>query len=443
MISFKRIAFLLRHPPVVLAMGFLVLIIGGAILLKLPGFTTKPLGFLQAMFMTTSSVTVTGLAVADLSDFTLYGQLVMLFLMETGGLGFMTFTVLAIMALQRRIGMHGQLIVSQAMGGVKLSEINEIAKKIIFLALIVQSIGWFLLCVLWAGDFGWKESAYSAFFYTISAFNNAGFALTGDNLMVYSHQTTVLFIFTLLIMIGGLGFFVVTDFAKKPLGQELSVNTKVIIIATLGLNLIAATIFWLLEHKNLHTIGTMPLSEQVMNSWFAAVTPRTAGFNTIPTDQYTDASTFLTLVLMFIGAGSFSTGGGIKLGTMVVLLLTTWSFIQQRDSVTVMRRKIAEKQVKKAIAVVIVTALMIALSIFILLAIEAHHEFIDVLFEVVSAISTVGLSRGITSVLTPMGEVVIMFMMFAGRVGPLTIGYLIALPKTTKIEYPEARIDVG
>lgn len=358
----------------------------------------------------------------------------------------MTFTVLALMVLQRRLGMSGQLIASQAMGGVKLSEINEMTKKIILMTVIVQSVCWFCLTALWWEDMGAKSAMYHAFFYTVSAYNNAGFALTGEGLMPYAHQPAVILTICALIMIGGMGFFIIADIVRLPFDKEkqpLRINTRIILSVTLSITAISAVIFWLLEHKNVHTLGLMPLGDQIVNAIFSAVTPRTAGFNTVPIEQYSDAGTFLMLVLMFIGASSFSTGGGIKVGTMIVLILTTWAYMRQRDSVTVMQRRIPDRIVRKSISVVIATTIMILVSIFVLLAIEEHHDFIDVLFEVVSAISTVGLSRGITGSLTPTGEAVLMFMMFAGRVGPLTVGYLIATPKTTKIQYPETTIDVG
>lgn len=434
---------LFRHPPLILICGFLVLIIGGACILKIPGFMLAHYSWLKVFFTTTSAVTVTGLAVIDTSQFTIAGQIVLMVLMECGGLGFMTFAVLAMMTLQRRMGMGGQILASQAMGGIKISEVTEAAKGIIKLAAIVQITGFVLLTAVWMPSVGFGTAAYRGLFYTISAFNNAGFALSGESLTPYQHQPLVLIIISLLIIVGGLGFIVVADFVKKPIARELKVNTKLILSITLGLNLAGFIIIWYLERRNANTFALMPLYDQAANAWFTAVTTRTAGFNSIDFADLTDASTFLTLILMFIGGGSFSTAGGIKIGTLVVLLLTTHAFMRQRDTVTILHRQVPDRLVRKSIAVTVITAVMIILSIFVLLAIEQHHEFLDVLFEVVSAMSTVGLSRGITGSLTSTGEAVLMFIMFAGRVGPLTVTYLLALPKTTKIQYPETIIDVG
>lgn len=191
---------LMKHPPLVLVGGFLVLIVLGALVLKLPGFTKVHFSLLKLLFTTTSAVTVTGLAVIDTAQFTIAGQCVLMVLMEAGGLGFMTFAVLALMTLQRRLGIGGQLVAAQAMGGVKLSEINEATSAIFKLALTVQSTGFVLLTAIWIPSLGFERAAYQGLFYTISAFNNAGFALTGDSLMLYQHQPLVLLVISALII---------------------------------------------------------------------------------------------------------------------------------------------------------------------------------------------------------------------------------------------------
>lgn len=432
-----------RHPPLILAFGFLMLIVLGTVLLKLPGFTYVPISWRESAFMATSAVTVTGLAVVELSYFTTAGQLTLATLIEAGGLGFMSFAVLGAMALQRRFGMTGQLVAKEAFGGIKLSEINQMTRSVLGMALVAQSIGWALLTFVWTDDYGFSSAAYRALFYTISAFNNAGFAFTGENLIPYVHDTAVILIISLLLIVGGLGFFVIKDILETRRFSGLSVNTKMILIATLCVNLCAFMILWLLERHNPMTLGHLPLTEQLSNAWLQAVTPRTAGFNSVPTEELTDASTMLTMLLMQIGGGSYSTAGGLKIGTIVVLMLATITYLRQRDSVTLMRRTIPERQVKRAMAMLCITMVLIFTGIFVLSMIEKHHNFVDVLFEVVSALSTVGLSRGMTNSLTPLGEAVLMFMMFAGRIGPLSIAYIIALPKATNVKYPETQIHVG
>lgn len=427
-----------------LAVGFLILIAIGTLLLKLPiAHHSQQISWLKSAFTATSAVTVTGLSVVSTTDFTYFGQVVIALLIQAGGLGFMTFAVLAFISLQGRLGLSNQLIAQQALGQTSLNRVTDTAKAVVMFSLFFEFIGFVALTLTWQYDLGWSKAAYQGFFYTISAFNNAGFGLTSANLMPYVHSFWVNIIITSLIIIGGLGFLVLMDIKKNKRWSRFNVNTKLMLMATLFINLAAFILFWLLEAHNPLTIGSFTPAEQALAAWFAAITPRTAGFNTIAVEQLTDASTLLTLFLMFIGGGSLSTASGLKLGTFVVLLLTTWSYLRQHPQVTAFSRTVPEKQVKKALALVSITVMLIFLSIFLLSIIEKHHDFVDVLFEVISALSTVGLSRGITTDLSSAGEFVLMFMMFVGRVGPLTLAYFIAVPKTRRVRYPETEVQVG
>ena len=434
---------ILLSPPFILAFGFFGLIIVGSILLMLPICHPTPISWLEAAFTATSAVTVTGLAVVDTASFTRLGQVVIATLIQLGGLGFMTFAVLAFFSLQRRLNMTSQIIAREALAETNFGDIIGTAKSVVAIALSVEIVGMILLTLAFAPYMPWGDAVYHGFFYTISAFNNAGFALSSDSLTPYVGNQQINLIITALIIIGGIGFLVIKDIIEHRNWQKISVNTKLVLSATVLLNLIAFVLFWLLERHNPETLGHLNLVDQITAAWFQAITPRTAGFNTIAIDQLTDASTVLTMFLMFIGGGSLSTASGIKLGTFAVLTLTTFSFLRQRDHVTVFERRIPERQVRKSLALVSITMMLIFLSVFILSVIEARHPLEDVLFEVVSALSTVGLSRGLTGNLSDAGEVIIMFMMFAGRVGPLTLAYLIAMPKSTKIRYPETNVLIG
>lgn len=430
-------------PPVILAVGFLLLIVLGACLLKLPISSHAPINWLQAAFTATSAVTVTGLGVVDTAQFTRFGQVIIAILIQLGGLGFMTFAVLAFFSLQRRLGVTSQLIAQEALGQTSFGNIIATAKAVVIIALAVELFGFIALSACFLPMMSWQEALYHGFFYTISAFNNAGFALSGDNLMPYVNHIGINLTITALIIVGGLGFLVIKDIIDKRHWQQLNVNTKLMLSATLTINLLAFAAFWLLESNNPNTLGVMSVGEQAVAAWFQAVTPRTAGFNTLDMSQLTDASTLLTIFLMFIGGGSLSTASGIKLGTFVVLVLTTWAFLRQHPQVTVFERAIPERHVRKSLALISITMMLIFLGIFILSIIESHHDLVDVLFEVVSALSTVGLSRGLTTQLSEAGQVVIMFMMFAGRVGPLTLAYFIAMPKSSRVRYPETSVLIG
>ncbi|WP_230657849.1 TrkH family potassium uptake protein [Psychrobacter sp. I-STPA10] len=434
---------ILLSPPFILAFGFLGLIIVGSILLMLPICNPTNISWLEAAFTATSAVTVTGLAVVDTASFTRLGQVVIAILIQLGGLGFMTFAVLAFFSLQRRLNMTSQIIAREALAETSFGDIISTAKSVIGIALSVEIVGMILLTLSFSPHMPWGEALYHGFFYTISAFNNAGFALSSDSLTPYVGNQQINLIITALIIIGGLGFLVIKDMLEHRSWHKISVNTKLVLSATVIINLIAFALFWLLERHNPATLGNLNLIDQATAAWFQAITPRTAGFNTIAIDQLTDASTLLTMFLMFVGGGSLSTASGIKLGTFAVLILTTFSFLRQRDHVTVFERSIPERQVRKSLALVSITLMLIFLSVFILSVIEARHPLEDVLFEVVSALSTVGLSRGLTGNLSDAGEAIIMFMMFAGRVGPLTLAYLIAMPKSTRIRYPETNVLIG
>ncbi|UJF24248.1 TrkH family potassium uptake protein [Suttonella sp. R2A3] len=435
--------FLFKHPPLILTVGFLLLIALGAVLLSLPFAAKEDIGATHALFTATSAVTVTGLAVVDTAQFTLFGQIVIMLLIQFGGLGFMTFAVLAMLSLQRQLSMAGQMAAQEAFGQVSLNKITSTAVSVVKIALFFEGLAFVVLSIYWGRELGWVQGMYQGLFYTISAFNNAGFALSADSLMPYVDSVVVNLTITTLIMVGGLGFLVLMDIRAQQRWQRFSVNTKVVLIATVVLNILAFVLLWVLEYDNANTLGGLSVGDQALAAWFQTITPRTAGFNTLNTAELTDGSTFLTIVLMFIGGGSLSTASGLKLGTFVVLLLTTRAYLRQQNQVTVFARSVPERQVKKALAMTIITGIMIMVSVFILLVIEERHSFLDVVFEVVSALSTVGLSRGLTSQLSSLGEWVLMAMMFAGRIGPLTLAYFIALPKKSRVQYAQTSIQVG
>ena len=431
-------------PPLVLAIGFIGLILVGAALLKTPWATTAPLSWMQSIFTATSAVTVTGLVVVDTgTHFTHFGQIVIALLIQAGGLGFMTFAVVAAMSLGARIGLGHQKVVQEAMNQTSLARVTHTARSVVLYSLVIEAVGWLLLWLVWLEPLGAGRAAYDAFFYTISAFNNAGFALAPDSLSDFVGHPAVNAIITALFIIGGIGFAILIDLRRNRRWSRLSPNTRLILIATLAINLVAFLLVWWLEADNPATLGALSLGDQIQAAWFQAVTPRTAGFNTLPVNELTDATTVLTLLLMYIGGGSMSTASGIKVGTFVVMILATYAFLRRRDEVTALHRTIESRQVMKALALSLISMMLIFLGIFVLIAIERNAEFLDIAFEVVSALSTVGLSRGLTGELSQAGEVVLIFLMYAGRLGPLTLAYFLATPKQKRVRYPRADIQVG
>ncbi len=438
----KRRAFK-ASPPVILSGGFACLILLGTLLLKIPGATEQPITWLESLFTATSAVTVTGLVVVDTgATYSVFGLTVLAVLIQAGGLGFMTFAVLAAMSLGGHVGLQHQLMAKEAMHQTSLANIGRTAKAVVSLALTVEAVAVVGLTLTWWGDKGFVDALSEAVFYAISAFNSAGFVLSPNGLVDYASSIPVNLTVSILFVIGGLGFSVITNIAEKRRWHDFSVYTRAILIATLIINVLSVAIIWLLEMNNPATFANLSIGDQAMAAWFQATTPRSAGFNTVDTGAMTEASAVFTLLLMLIGGGSMSTAGGIKLGTFIVLLVATYAFLRRREHVTLLNRTVPQEIVMKALAVTLVTLTLMFLGIFILMILNPL-PFIDITFEVLSASATVGLSRGITADVTAASQVVLVFLMFAGRVGPLTLAYFLATPRKRHIRFPETDIQVG
>ena len=430
-------------PPVILSTGFIFLILLGAILLKLPFAAHIPISWEQSLFTATSAVTVTGLVVVDTgSAFTAFGQGVIALLIQLGGLGLMTFAVVTLIALGNKVGFMQKTITQAAYNQTDTSSYVSNAKSVLLFSLLVESLGITILTLYWGQEMGWLKAFAHAVFYTISAFNNAGFALSPNSLMAYVADPVINLTITGLFIIGGLGFTVLMDLYKSKRWAKLCTYSKLMLISTVIINVIALLLIYAIEYDNPKTL--QPLSEvgKWLAAWFQAVTPRTAGFNTIAIEELKNASTALTMMLMFIGGGSLSTASGIKVVTFIVLILATYSYLRRDKGITVLRREIDKESVYKALALTIISAGVTWLAIFVLLLVE-DAPFIDIAFEAVSAIGTVGLSRGLTGSLSPIGEFIIMFLMFMGRIGPLTIAYFLASPRSKKLRYPSAQLSIG
>lgn len=430
-------------PPMIITLGFLVLIFIGTLLLMLPVSTTKPTGFITALFTATSAVTVTGLVVVDTgSHFTTFGQIVLAFLVQAGGLGFMTFAVVAASMLGAKIGIGQQRAAQEAFNQTSLANLTQIAKAVLVYALVIELIGFVLLLFLWKQYFPWDTALYRAFFYTIASFNNAGFALDSNSLVPYAGDVGINLVVSSLFMIGGIGFVVLIELRQKRIWSKFSVNTRLVLATSLILNIIAFLLIWLLESNNPATLGPMSVGDQALAAWFQAVTPRSGGFNTIAIEQMTTSSTLLIMFLMFIGGGSLSTASGIKVGTFAVLVLAVFAALRRQEEVVAFKRSIPLSQVIKAFSLIVVSTLLIFMGVF-LLGLTEKANFLDILFEVVSALGTTGLSRGLTGNLSDFGQVLIIIFMFIGRLGPLTLAYSFANPKRELIRYPDANLQIG
>lgn len=436
------------HPAYVLLFGFMGLILIGTGLLMLPFATADRhhLSFIDALFEATSAVCVTGLAVVDTgTTFTLFGQIVMLVLIQLGGWGFMASGTLMFIMLGKKIGLKQRLLIQESLNYFSLQGIIKLVLRIVLITLVVEAIGAIVLTIRWAQEISFGKALYYGIFHSISAFNNAGFSLEPNNLSKWVGDPTINIMITLLFMIGGIGFYVITDiFAKKNL-KKVSLHTKIVLLVTLLINVISTLVIFGLEYRNPATLGNLDLADKWWASYFQAVVTRTAGFNTIDISQLTDSSQAFMIGLMFIGAAPGSTGGGIKVTTFAILLFSLWAVLTNKEEINVFKRRIPQSLVLRSLSIAVSATIFIFIIFFLLTITERGADVMKIAFETVSAFGTVGLSAGFTGELSPIGRILITIMMLVGKVGPLTMAFALAIhPKDkTKIRYAEEKIMIG
>jgi trk system potassium uptake protein TrkH len=430
-------------PPLLIAGSFLFLIFMGTLCLKLPFATTTPISWTDALFVATSATTVTGLSVFDPgTTLTVFGEVVLMFLIQCGGIGLMTFAVAVLIVLGKRIGLQNRIYLQESFNQNSVGGIVKLVKLILTFVLTVQAVAVFIMTMHWLPKFGFPEALYLSVFHVISAFNNAGFALFPDNLIGFSGDPIVNIILSLLFILGGLGFTVVIDIYQKNSFSKWSLHTKMMIVGTIIINTVAALTFFLLEYGNPGSLGNMPLYEKIMTSYFQGVTPRTAGFNTVDFGKLEDPTILFTMLLMFIGAGSASTASGIKLTTFMVVIFATIAFLRQRGEPDVFGRSIRMDTVIRSLAITTISLLLVIAFIF-MLTVTEKIPFLPLAFEVVSAFGTVGLSMGITGQLSDLGEVLLCMVMFVGRIGSLTLFFLLMKPKKVNYRFPYDQVFTG
>ncbi|KRE96453.1 Ktr system potassium transporter B [Paenibacillus sp. Soil766] len=435
--------------PRILILGFIIAIWVGTILLWLPVSSTngKRISFLDALFTSTSAVCVTGLAVVDTgSNFSIFGQIILLILIQFGGLGFMTFGVIIAIVLGKKIGLKERLLIQQSTNSLSFQGVVRLAINIFLIASLLEIIGSILLTIRWYEDMGIKRAIYYSVFHTISSFNNAGFALWPDSLSRYVGDPFVNIIISVLFIFGGLGFSVIVDMYQNKKWNSLSLHTKVVLVTSGILSLSGFIAVFAIELFNKETFGLLSWGDRLWAGYFQGVVPRTAGFNTIDIGSMMTASELFFIFLMFIGASSGSTGGGIKTNTFAILCMTVYMIIRGRDELDVFKRRIAIDLILRALAVIIISLGVVIVATFIL-TISEHSlkkDFMEVLFEATSAFGTVGLSMGLTPELSPVGKGVIIVTMFIGRLGPLTLMFALSQRVTKKkFRYPEEKILIG
>lgn len=436
------------NPARVLVLGFLAIILIGTVLLMLPlAVVGERLPFIQALFTATSAVCVTGLVVVDTgTTFSTFGQVVILSLIQIGGLGFMTMATLIFMVLGRKIGFRSRQLIQESLNQFSTQGVVRLVRTILLYTFAVEGVAALILGLRFVPSMGWLRGMYYGIFHAVSAFCNAGFDLMGNftSLTAYSADPVVNITVMALFIGGGLGFTVVRDILinwRKP--QNLSFHSKLVLLLTGFLLLTAFVVIFALEYTNPATLAGIPWLEKIMGTAFTAATPRTAGFNTLPTDGLRHSTLFFIIILMFIGASPASTGGGIKTATLGVVLVAVYSMVRGDADAVLFKRRLPQYIIHKALAIIMI-GISLVVVVTLILSITEGFDFLVVLFEVVSAFGTVGLSAGITPSLSAVGKLLIIFTMFVGRVGTVTLTLAFGQRmKVYNIRYPEDRVLVG
>ncbi len=444
------------NPAGKIVLGFLTIIIIGTILLCLPVSSNegKWLPLVDSLLTSTSSVCVTGLVVVDTAVyFSLFGQIVILLLIQIGGLGFITLTSLVFLLLGKKITYEKRMTIQESFNQENIQGMVKLIKKIIILVFSIEFIGFICLAPSMVNIYGWGSGLFKALFLSISAFCNAGHDILGTtstqftSLSAFAQNVFVLLPIMFLIVLGGLGYLVLFEIGKKFKKEKISLCSKIVLISTLILILGGAFVFACLEWNNPQTIGNMSFGEKILNSFFLSITPRTAGFTVFDFSNLTQPSIFLMEILMFIGGGPASTAGGIKTTTLIVLIVAVFKSANDNGNIQFCKRSISAKTVKKAFRVVAMAISFIVVSSFLISIFEGNAISVDkIFFECISAFSTVGLSLNTTALLGVASKVIITILMFVGRVGALTL--TLALANKTNdisknIEYPDSKIMVG
>ncbi len=454
-----------------ICLGFLALIVIGTLLLMMPFATVTDAGignsFIVALFTSASAVCVTGLAVVDTgSYFSFWGQLIILFLIQVGGLGYMTTTTLLILLLGRKFDLRQKFAIQESfdrpfLQGSTIQESfdrpflqgsSNLVRSIIATTMIFEITGIFLLLLVFVPQYGWSPGLWYAIFHSISAWNNAGFALFSDSLVGYSSDWIINLVIPGLIIFGGIGYQVIIEMylylnnviKRKPERFCFSLNFKVVVSTTILLLIVGTVAIFLTELNNSETLAPFSFKDKLWAAWFQSVTTRTAGFNSIDLADMTTAGLFIIMGFMFIGGSPSGTAGGIKTTTFRIMYNTTKSVLQGKNQVVLYQREVPSTLILKAVAVVFGSAASIVFVTILIASIETEFNFLPILFEVISAYATVGLSTGITSSLAVASKIILVFTMYIGRVNILLlIAAIIGDPSPSSLQYPEENLLVG
>jgi len=447
---------IVRSPARTAIVAFALLIFTGTFLLMLPAASTgKPVGCIDALFTSTSAVCVTGLTVVDTGrTYSLFGQSIIMILIQIGGLGIMTMSTLFIMLAGKRPGLAGQIVVQDAFTHSRERHISSILKDVFLFTGVIEGVGILIMFFVFLPENSVQRAFFLSVFHSISAFCNAGFSVFSDSFVKYRENVALNLVICFLIISGGIGFLVLSEIKRKFLIKHralsrLSLHSKIVLSTTLFLILSGMVLILGMEWSN--TLAPLSLPGRFLAAFFQSVTARTAGFNTLPIGNMANQTLFLITLLMFIGASPGSCGGGIKTTSFATLAVLGLSRFQGQDRPLLFNRTISATSVGKAVSVVILSAMVICLGIMLLLITEigqvshtqSRGRFLELFFEVVSAFGTVGLSTGITGLLSEIGKVILSMVMFVGRLGPLVVGVAVSRDTATRYFYAEESIMVG
>jgi trk system potassium uptake protein TrkH len=445
-----------RHlsPERMFILSFAGVIVTGALLLYLPfSAAQSPIPWVDALFQSASAVCVTGLATVDVGqDLSTAGQVVLICLFQIGGLGILTFSAVFFVILGRGLASKEHDIMQSVFLYAPRRDLASMLKFILLSTFLYEAAGTLLLWARFSQDFPWGEALYKAAFHAISAFNNAGFSLFSDNLVSYQGDWIVNLTFMGLIVAGGIGFIVHYELHLRIFGQQrrLSVHTKTVLVTTGVLIVGGAALFFVFENHRI--LKDLPWNHRLLASLFQSITPRTAGFNTVDIGMLANETILLMITLMFIGASPGSTGGGVKTTSASLLFLIMWSRLRGREEVNIFNRTIPRELLQRTISIMLAATLSICFVMSILLLTADHsgppgasrHLFVEYIFETTSAFGTVGLSMNLTPSLNTPQKLAVVLMMFAGRVGPLTLAFSLARMVTKKsFTYAEEGVMVG
>ena len=439
-------------PAQIMVLSFSGVILLGALILMLPisSQSREVTPFLDTLFTATSAVCVTGLVVVDTGTYwSVFGKTIILILIQIGGIGFMTMTTSLAIIMGKKIGLRNRMIMQEALNQFSLSGVIRLTKYVIMITFFVELMGALLLSIRFIPDFGLKNGIYYSIFHAVSAFCNAGFDIMGGfkSLTDYATDPLVSMVVATLIIFGGLGFAVIADLTRFKGIRKMSLHSKLVLLVTISLIVFGFFSILLLEYNNPKTMGSFTWGEKFVASFFASVTPRTAGYNTLDLNGLTMPTRFITMILMFIGGSPGSTAGGLKTTTFGIMILYLIGIFKGSDEINFANRRISKDVANRTVAVIMISVIWVVSMTFLLAVFQPNMGLESLMFESLSAFGTVGLSLGITPYLSVMGKIILTIMMFFGRLGPLTI--IVAMNnkanKTGKdlLRYPEGKIIVG